>query len=62
MNAVDPLLKSSEVTALLQISYASLNRRVKDGTLPAPIKLGAASRWSRAEILAAIDARKAVQQ
>lgn len=54
----DILLKTTEVREILQISHASLYRRIADGTIPKPIKLGSASRWYRADIMAAIDAAK----
>lgn len=54
MTNVDPLLKAREVAAMLSISIASLYRRIGDGTLPPPIKLGHLARWSRADIVAAI--------
>lgn len=52
----DPLLKAGEVAGFLQISIPTLYRRVADGTLPRPVKLGSSSRWSQSEILAAIKA------
>ena len=58
MKAIDPLLKAGEVAAFLQISVDSVYRRVADGSIPPPIKLGQLSRWSQADILAAIEARK----
>lgn len=54
MTAIDPLLKVDEVAALLCISRPSLYRRIADGTIPPPMKLGQLSRWSRAEVLAAL--------
>ena len=50
----DPLLKAKEVADFLQVSIPTLYRRVADGTLPRPVKLGGLSRWSQSEILAAI--------
>lgn len=58
MTPVDPLLKAPEVADMLRISMASLYRRIGDGTIPPPIKLGHLSRWSRAEILAALAVAK----
>lgn len=58
MSVIDPLLTTDEVTEMLRISRASLHRRIKDGTIPAPIKLGHLARWSRADILSALAARK----
>lgn len=56
MTTVDPFLNAKEVTALLKISTTSLYRRVADGTLPKPVKLGHLARWPRSEILAAVAA------
>ncbi|MEI5680480.1 MULTISPECIES: helix-turn-helix transcriptional regulator [unclassified Mesorhizobium] len=50
----DSLLKAREVADFLQVSIPTLYRRVADGTLPKPFKLGGLSRWSQSEILAAI--------
>jgi predicted DNA-binding transcriptional regulator AlpA len=58
MNAVDTLLRASDVCDMLSISTASLYRRMGDGTLPKPIKLGSLSRWSKADIERAIDAAR----
>ena len=52
----DPLLTAREVGSLLRISQASLYRRMADGTIPKPLKLGSLSRWPRSEILAAVKA------
>lgn len=52
----DPLLTAREVGTLLRISQASLYRRMADGTIPKPVKLGSLSRWPRSEILAAVKA------
>lgn len=56
MTTVDPLLKAREVADFMQISIPTLYRRIADGTLPKPVKLGSCSRWPRSEILAAIQA------
>lgn len=55
MTAVDPLLKAREVAEMLSISIPSLYRRMADGTIPPPIKLGTLSRWARSDILHAVD-------
>lgn len=49
------LLSDNTAAALLGISRATFWRRVNDKTLPAPIKLGGATRWRRDEVLAAIE-------
>lgn len=56
---VDPLLSVREGAALLQLSVPTFWRRVADGTIPKPVKLGGLSRWPQSEILAVIDAAKA---
>lgn len=52
----DALLTAKEVGAMLRISQASLYRRMADGTIPKPLKLGGLSRWPESEILAAVKA------
>jgi predicted DNA-binding transcriptional regulator AlpA len=50
------LLTAREIGALLRINQASLYRRMADGTIPKPVKLGDLSRWPKYEILAAVKA------
>jgi excisionase family DNA binding protein len=52
---VDPLLKAKEVADFLRVSVPTLYRRMADGTLPKPVKLGNTSRWPQSEILAAVE-------
>jgi len=59
MRVTDYLLTARECTKLLQISIPTFYRRISDGTLPKPIKMGALSRWSEAEIISAIESAKA---
>jgi len=59
MDVTDPLLDVRESAAILDVSVPTFHRRVADGTVPKPIKLGALSRWPRSEILAVIEAAKA---
>lgn len=59
MDNTDPLLSSREAAKVLGLSIASFHRRVADGTIPQPIKLGALSRWPLSEVRAVIDAAKA---
>jgi len=61
MQINDPLLKVGEGAAELGISVPSFWRRVADGTIGKPVKLGALSRWPRSEILAVIERAKAVR-
>ena len=46
------LLTSSDLRGILQISEATVWRKVKSGALPAPIKVCGLTRWRRAEIAA----------
>lgn len=55
----DPLLTIRESAQILNISVPTFWRRVADGTVPKPLKLGGLSRWPRSEIFAVIDAAKA---
>lgn len=61
MNITDPLLTARESAAVLQISVPTFWRRVADGTVPKPVKLGALSRWPQSEICAVIEAAKAAR-
>jgi excisionase family DNA binding protein len=44
------LLTIKELSKLLSISTRSILRRVAEGTLPRPIRIGASVRWNHAEI------------
>lgn len=57
--AIDPLLTVREAAALFAVSVPTFWRRVADGTIPKPLKLGRTSRWVRSELLAVIEALKA---
>ncbi len=59
MDITDPLLTARESAAYLQISIPTFWRRVADGTVPRPVKIGALSRWPRSEIVAVIETAKA---
>jgi predicted DNA-binding transcriptional regulator AlpA len=59
MHIVDPLLSAREAAEFLQISNATFWRRVADGTVPPPIKLGSLSRWPQSEIADVIEQAKA---
>ena len=54
--AGDPaaLLSAEAAAAWLSMSRATFWRRVKDGTFPAPLKIGGITRWRREELLEAI--------
>jgi predicted DNA-binding transcriptional regulator AlpA len=49
------LLNVKEVAAVLGCSVASVWRRVADGTIPQPIKLGGTTRWLQPEIQTVIE-------
>jgi len=55
----DRLLTSKEVCKILGRSHASLYRDIAVGLIPAPVKLGASSRWPASEILAVVEKAKA---
>ncbi|WP_137111125.1 AlpA family transcriptional regulator [Rhodobacter sp. SY28-1] len=61
MGIVDPLLTVRESARILQISVPTFWRRVADGTVPKPVKLGGLSRWPESEILAVIEQAKAAR-
>lgn len=60
----DPPLLMKDVTAaaLLGISRATFWRRVKDGTLPNPIKLGGATRWRRSELVDTVEGTASIRK
>lgn len=58
---VDPLLTAREASPILGISVPTFWRRVADGTVPKPIKMGALSRWPQSEILQVIEDAKAAR-
>lgn len=57
----DPLLAVTESAAMLGISVPTFWRRVADGTVTKPVKLGGLSRWPRSEILDVIEKAKAAR-
>lgn len=59
MNITDTLLTAREGAQVLQVSIPTFWRRVADGTVPKPVKIGALSRWPRSEIMAVIETAKA---
>lgn len=61
LGTVDVLLKVREAAAILHISIPTFWRRVADGTVPKPVKLGALSRWPKSEILSVIEDAKAAR-
>lgn len=55
---VDPLISAKEAAGFMSISLPTFWRRVADGTLKKPIKIGSLSRWPLSEIQSAIDTAK----
>ena len=58
---IDPLVSVDVGASLLGMSVASFWRRVADGTIPEPLKLGRLSRWPRSELVAVIENAKAAR-
>ena len=54
----DKLLKVHEVAEFLNCSNATVWRLNASGTLPAPVRLGRATRWVQSEIIAFVDSAK----
>jgi len=52
---VNPLIRDAEGAVLLGCSKATWWRRVADGTLPPPIKIGGMSRWKLSDVLSTIE-------
>lgn len=61
MQAHERLLKDHDAAAALGVSKTTFWRRVKDGTVPKPVKIGASTRWPQSEILAVIERAKAAR-
>ena len=53
--AGDMLLTEKDAAARLGISSSTIRRRVADGTVPPPVKLGALTRYKLSDILRYID-------
>jgi excisionase family DNA binding protein len=50
MPTANQFLTVHEVAAMFGVSRATIWRRVQDGTLPQPVKIGRATRFSQSEI------------
>lgn len=62
MSHPDPLIRDAEGASILGCSKATWWRRVADGTLPPPIKIGGMSRWKRSEVLSVIEEAAATRK
>ncbi|MDQ2089754.1 helix-turn-helix transcriptional regulator [Marimonas arenosa] len=60
--AENRLVRDSEAAGILGCSKATFWRRVADGTIPKPLKIGGMSRWPTSEIFAVIEAAKAQRE
>lgn len=49
-NFIDPLIRDADAAVMLGCSKATFWRRVADGTIPRPVKIGGMSRWPKSEI------------
>lgn len=56
---VTRLLRAQEAATILNCSIATFWRRVADGTVPKPVKLGGMSRWPENEIREVIESAMA---
>jgi predicted DNA-binding transcriptional regulator AlpA len=58
VDITDPLLTPRECAATLHVSLPTFWRRVADGTIKKPLKIGALSRWPTSEIVTVIEDAK----
>jgi predicted DNA-binding transcriptional regulator AlpA len=56
---IDPLIRDRVAAGMLGCSPTTIWRRVADGTLPRPVKIGGMSRWLTSEIEAVVESAKA---
>ena len=61
MQINDPLLTKKEAAAILDVSIPTFYRRIADGFVPKPIKIGTLSKWPQSEILSVIESAKAAR-
>lgn len=54
----DTLIKDHEAAQILGCSKATFWRRVADGTIPGPVKIGGISRWPSSDIASVIEKAK----
>lgn len=59
MVQTEKLLRDREAAEMLGCSRATFWRRVADGIVSKPVKIGGTSRWPQSEIEAVVDAAKA---
>jgi predicted DNA-binding transcriptional regulator AlpA len=54
MQPTDPLIRDREAAAMIGASVSTFWRRVQEGMISRPIKIGGMSRWRQSEIEAVI--------
>ncbi|PWE29245.1 DNA-binding protein [Maritimibacter sp. 55A14] len=59
MQPTDPMIRDKDCAQMLGCSVCTFWRRVADGTVPRPVKIGGTSRWPQSEIQDVIDRAKA---
>jgi predicted DNA-binding transcriptional regulator AlpA len=59
MTEFKSLFTAQETAAMLGMSVSSVWRRVNDGSLSEPIRIGGATRWVRDELIEVISAAQA---
>ena len=52
---VERLIRDTEGAAILSCSKATWWRRVADGTMPQPVRIGSMTRWKLSEVMASIN-------
>jgi predicted DNA-binding transcriptional regulator AlpA len=55
----EKLIRDTDAAQILGCSKATFWRRVADGTIPKPVKIGGMSRWPTSEIINVINQAKA---
>lgn len=55
----EKLIRDGDAALMLGCSKATFWRRVADGTIPKPVKIGGMSRWPQSEIVRVIESAKA---
>ncbi|NND21703.1 MAG: DNA-binding protein [Silicimonas sp.] len=55
----EKLIRDGDAALMLGCSKATFWRRVADGTIPKPVKIGGMSRWPQSEIVGVIESAKA---
>ncbi|WP_371931407.1 helix-turn-helix transcriptional regulator [Roseovarius sp. MMSF_3359] len=62
LQSFDRLVSVKDTAAAYGCSVATVWRRVSDGTIPQPVKIGGMTRWSMSEIADAIEDAKAKRE